>query len=429
MRLSVVEGGFAQVFLNWTSGSVIVGYLFALGATPTHIGLVASVPFLAQIASPFAAVLAERFGRRRLLAATLSAIGKVVWVLAAGLPRLGLPDALEPTVLVALVLLGSVFQAATGTLWAAWMGDVVPDKLRGRYFGLRTGIVGVVGMVANLGAGAFLDRVGAPLSFQVVLLAAAVMGAIGIALYFFHYDPPAQVTRTRSREVFLSPLRDANFRRFLQFGIYWQFVVLVGAPFVIPYFLEQLRMSFTQVAIWTALAASTGLMTTILWGRVADRVGNKPVLAVGTFLAGLLLPSTWILAGLTGHQWLIYVSAVFDAMAWGAIGPAVFNLALVTAPRQGRVSFIAMYSLVTGVAGFLGGVASGPLLVWFQGLGGATDPGGWTGYHTLFAVSGIGRATAWIWLRRVKETRAWRTRDMLKAIRPAWSRSGLPWRD
>ena len=428
MRLSVVEGGFAQVFLNWTSGSVIVGYLIALGASPTHIGLVASVPFLAQVASPFAAVLAERFGHRRVIAATLSTIGKFVWVLAAFLPQLGLPEALEPTVLVALVLLGSVFQAATGTLWAAWMGDVVPDKLRGRYFGLRTGVVGVVGMVANLISGAFLDRVGAPLSFQVVIVAAAVFGAIGVVLYFFHYDPPVQVVRSRSRDVFLSPLRDANFRRFLQFGVYWQFVVLVGAPFVIPYFLEELRMTFTQVAIWTALAASTGLLTTILWGRVADRVGNKPVLAVGTFLAGLLLPSTWILAGLTGHLWIIYVSAIFDAIAWGAIGPAVFNLALVTAPRQGRVSFIAMYSLVTGVAGFLGGVVSGPLLVWFQGMGGA-EPSGWTGYHTLFAVSGLGRATAWIWLRRVKETTAWRTRDMLKAVRPAWSRNGLPWRD
>src|SRR5690606_39379826 len=197
-------------------------------------------------------------------------------------------------------------------------------------------------------------------------------------------------------------------------------------PFVIPYFLEVLGMSFTQIAIWMALAASTGLATTILWGRVADRVGNKAVLAVGTFLAGVALPGTWILAGATGHVWIIYVSAVFDAIAWGAIGPAIFNLALVTAPRQGRVSFIAIYSLVTGIAGFLGGVVSGPLLVWFQGMGGVSAPGGWGGYYLLFAVTAIGRATAWLWLRRVDEPRAWRTRDMLRAIRPVRSRNGLP---
>ena len=428
MRLSVVEGGFAQEFLNWTSGSVIVGYLLALGATPTHIGLVASVPFLAQVSSPFAAVLAERFGRRRLIAATLATLGKFVWVLAAFLPQLGLPDVLEPTVLVLLVLVGGVFQASTGTVWTAWMGDVVPDKLRGRYFGLRTGVVGVVGTAANLAAGAFLDRVGAPLNFQTVILAAAVLGVIGVGLYAFHHHPPVAVSHRRPRDMFSAPLRDQNFRRFLQFGVYWHFVVLIGAPFVIPYFLEVLGMTFTQIALWMALAASTGLATTILWGRVADRVGNKAVLAVGTFLAGVALPGTWILAGVTGQVWIIYISAVFDAIAWGAIGPANFNLALVTAPQQGRVSFIAVYSLVTGVAGFLGGVVSGPLLVWFQGFGGAAETGNWVGYYLLFALTGIGRATAWVWLRRVKETRAWRTRDMLKAIRPGWSRSGMPWR-
>ena len=34
MRLSLVEGGLVQVFLNWTSGSVIIGYLLSLGAAP-----------------------------------------------------------------------------------------------------------------------------------------------------------------------------------------------------------------------------------------------------------------------------------------------------------------------------------------------------------------------------------------------------------
>src|SRR5690606_6932049 len=64
MRLSIIEGGLVQVLLNWTSGSVLVGYLFSLGATSTHIALVGSVPFLAQVASPFGAWAAEVLGRR-----------------------------------------------------------------------------------------------------------------------------------------------------------------------------------------------------------------------------------------------------------------------------------------------------------------------------------------------------------------------------
>ncbi|HZJ10494.1 MAG TPA: MFS transporter [Trueperaceae bacterium] len=428
MRLSMVEGGLVQVLLNWTSGAVLVGYLLTLGATSTHIALVGSVPFLAQVASPFGAWAAEVLGRRRALAATLAAVGRASWVLAALLPELAVPDALRPTLLVMLVFIASAFQSATATVWTAWMGDVVPEARRGRYFGTRTGVLGVIGMVANLGAGAFLDRVAAPLSFQVVIGVAVVSSFVAILLLLLHFDPPTVPRRLQLREVFKEPIADKNFRRFLGFSIYWQFTVMLGAPFVMPYFLERLSMSFTQVALWTSIAATTALATTILWGRVADRVGNKGVLAIGTFLAGALLPSNWILAGLTGNLGFIWVSAAFDAIAWGAIGPAIFNLALVSAPRSGRVIFIAQYSLVSGVAGFVGGVLSGPLLLFLSGLDYRWLPAGWSGYHSLFAISGIGRMLAWAWLRRVKEANAWRTRDLLRSVRSAWRSLGLMWR-
>lgn len=402
-----------QVFLNWTTGSVLVGYLLHLGASPLHIALVGSVPLLSQLASPLGAWAAEVLGGRRLVATLLGVIGRLSWLLAVFLPQLGLPAAWQPSVIVVLVLFATAFQSATGTIWAAWMGDVVPDDRRGRYFGMRTGVLGVIGTAANLAAGAFLDRVQAPLSFQVVLGVAILSSLAAAVLYLFHYDPPTERRNVRFGQVMLTPLKHPNFRRFLTFAALWQFAVMLGAPFVVPYFLEELTMSFTQVAIWSSTAAVTALASTILWGRVADRVGNKPVLAIGTFLAGLLLPGNWILAGLTGRLEFIWLSAVCDAIAWGAIAPAVFNLALVTAPRSGRVSYIALYSLASGAAGFLGGALSGPLLTFFTGL---QWPGVWSGYHTLFVLTAVGRMLAWVWLRPVQEERSWRTRDVVAAL-------------
>jgi len=421
MRLSLVEGSLMQVFLNWTSGSVLVGYLLALGASPTHIALVGSVPFLAQVFSPLGALAAEVLGHRRLLAAALGATGRASWVLAAFLPQLNVPDVLRPTLLVGLVFFASAFQATVATVWTAWMGDVVPDERRGRYFGMRVGVLGAVGTFANLGAGVFLDHVAAPLSFQLVLGVAVAASFASVVLYFFHYDPPTERRRVTLGQIVSHPYASRNFRRFLVFAIYWQFVVMLGAPFVVPYFLEELKMTFGQVSYWSSIAAVVALGTTILWGRAADRVGNKPILALGTFLAGALLPLNWILAGLTGNLAFIWVSAVFDAIAWGAITPAVFNLALGAAPRSGRVSFIAMYSLVQGIAGFAGGALSGPLITYLHGITYPAWMAGWTGYHTLFALSAVGRMAAWLWLRPIEEERSWRTRDVLALARP-WHR-------
>ncbi len=428
MRMSVVEGSMTQVFLNWTSGAVLIGFMLHVGASPGEIALVGSVPLLAQVASPTAAYLAASLGHRKTLTVVAALLSRLTWLLAAALPIMPVPDALRPTLLIAVVLFSSFFLAANGTLWAAWMGDVIPQRERGGYFGLRTGVVGVVAMVANLAAGAFLDRVGAPLNFQSVLVASVVIALVGVAIYLRQLDPPTERVRMRWRDVMTVPLRDPGFRSFLRFALYWQFVVLLAAPFVYPYFLDQLAMTFTQVAIWASIAATTGLATTILWGRAADRGGNKSVLAVGTFLAGALLPASWILAGLTGNLGWIWASAVFDAVAWGAIGPAIFNLALVSAPQANRVAFIAMYSLGTGVAGFLGGVLSGPLLVFLARYETPAFGSTFTAYHWLFVISGVLRMLAWLLLRPVPEAESWRTRDLLRSMRTGWKGMGFPWR-
>lgn len=414
MRLSLIEGGFATVFINWTSGSVLTGYALHLGATPTALGLIASVPLLGQAVSPLAAWLVGRRGRRKGVAVATALTGRGLWVLAAALPALPVPAEARTALLVALVALSSVFIAANGALWTAWMGDVVPWKERGRYFGLRTGVLGIVGTGANLLAGAWLDRVASPLSFQVVLLTATVSGLLAALILTRHDEPPLTSARLHMRHAFSLPLSDPTFRRLLVFAVYWTFAVLLASPFVLPYFLNHLHMSFVQVAIWSAVSAASALVLAPAWGRLSDRVGNRPVLAVATFMAGTLLPLSWMLAA-PGRLWPIWISGFMDALVWSAINPGIFNLSLATTPRENRAAFIAVFSALTGVAGFAGGLVSGPLLELYRALSPATGvtSGGWTAYHSLFATSALLRTLAWTLLRRVPEPGAWRTRDLL----------------
>jgi MFS family permease len=421
MRYSTLEGSFVQAFLNWTTGSALIGYMLYLGATPTEISLIGSVPLLAQVTNPLAAWLAAKMGRRKILAIIFAALGRGLWVLAALLPQFALERA-SPMFMVGLVLVSSIFQSAAGTLWAAWMGDVVPHQVRGRYFGIRTGVVGVVGMVANLAVGWFLDAVKAPISFQIVMMASVLCGAVGVFFYTLHYEPPVTGKQLGFRDTFGEPLRHANFRRFLMFAAYWQFAVMLAGPFVMAYFLNEQKLGFRNIAIWSVIVGLAALFTTTQWGRLADRVGNKAVIAIGSVLAGVAMPGCWILLGLTGNIWFFWLSAVADAMAWGAVGPALFNLALSSSPQTGRAAFIASFSLATGLAGFVGGLFSAPLLEFFQLLKFSIGNIHWTHYHWLFTLSGIARASAWILLRAVEEDNAWRTRDVLQGVKIDWRR-------
>jgi MFS family permease len=428
MRYSTLEGSFVQAFLNWTTGSALIGYMLFLGASPTELSLIGSVPLLAQVTNPLAAWFAAKMGRRKYLATIFAALGRGLWILAAFLPQLGLTGKSAPMSMVGLVLVSSIFQSAAGTLWAAWIGDVVPHHVRGRYFGIRTGVVGVVGMVANLAVGWFLDAVKAPLSFQIVMMAAVVCSAVGVFLYTLHYEPPVTGKQLGFRDTFGEPLRHANFRKFLLFAAYWQFAVMLAGPFVMAYFLNEQKLGFRNIAIWSVIIGITALFTTTLWGRIADRAGNKAVIAIGSVIAGVAMPGTWILLGLTGNIWFFWLSAIADAFAWGAIGPAIFNLALSSSPQTGRAAFIASFSLATGLAGFIGGLLSAPLLEFFQMLKFSIGNVHWTAYHWLFVLSGTARASAWILLKPVQEENAWRTRDVLQGVKIDWRKLRFPWK-
>ena len=399
MRWAVVEGSLAQAFLNTTTGGVLVGFMLHLGATPTELALVAAVPHLSQLASPVAAFLAAALGRRKWLTLAMGLGSRLTWLAAAAVPLVAMPDGARPWAIVAVALVASLFLAAQNTLWTAWMGDVVPERERGRTFGVRSGVMGMVGTAANLAVGVFLDAVAAPVSFQVALVAAVAIGLLGVAVYALQVDPATPTERVKWRELWTVPWRDSTFRRYLRFTLYWNFVVMLSGPFVMPFFLDALGMTFTQVAFASALTALTALVTTPLWGRVADRIGHRPVLALGTVLVGLLLPSGWILAGLTGQLGWIWASAVADAIAWGPVRLAAFNLALASAPRSNRVVFVAMYALGTGIAGFLGGAAAGPLLLGLTHLEGTVLLAPWSGYTALFAIAAVLRLQAWWFLR------------------------------
>ena len=210
MRLSTLEGGFATVFINWTQGSVLTGYALHLGATPFELGLISSVPLLGQVLSPVVAWLGGRAGRRKPIVVACAIIGRLIWLLAPFLVLL--PTAQRTPLLITVIALSSVFQAGGGSLWIAWMGDLVPPRERGRYFGFRAGIHGMVGMAANLTAGTALDALGSPIDFQIVLVTAVASALIAAWILTKQIEPPVIAQRLHFLETFTLPLKNRNFR-------------------------------------------------------------------------------------------------------------------------------------------------------------------------------------------------------------------------
>ena len=344
----------AILFINWSTGVVMTGYALWLGAPPVALAILGALPMVGQLAAPLALFFR---GSRKDLSANLSAFGRGLFVLVLFVPLMPEPWRIPGLLLIAA--LTQLILAPVSVLWTSWMADLVPEQKRGRYFGLRNGVLGLVGTLGNLVAGGLIDALGKPWGFLLALGLAVVAGVGATFILRQQYEPPLVSTSPRLSE-FIEPLSDRRFRGFLGFVALFLGAVSVGGPFVFPLFLEYARMNFTQVGLWTVIAAGCGLVLSPLWGRLADRIGHWQVLLFSSSVAALVLPPLW-LAGGPGQLQTIWISAVCDALAWGGIGTALTNVALQSASPEKRNLYLAWYWMAFALGGILGSLLGGVL--------------------------------------------------------------------
>jgi MFS family permease len=370
LRLSIWEGTLAILFINWSTGVILTGYALALGASPEALALLGTLPFLAQLTAPLALALR---GSRKALVVRLNLLARLLFlpaVLAAFLP-----EGLRVPGLLLFAGLSQLLAAPVGVLWLSWMADLVAEERRGRYFGFRNALLGLVGTLGNLLGGVVADGLPPPLGYQAVLLLGVAAGLLSVVLLRLQAEPK-EPPPPPIGEVLAVAWRDRPYRRYLGLVLLWYGAVMVGGPFVIPYFVRVGGFSMTEVGLWTVVSALAGLVFGPLWGRVADREGHGVVL----FRAGLvaaLMPGLW-LVGSAAFPWPIWLSAVADALAWSGLGTALVNAALAQAPKEARNGYLALFWLALGLGGIGGSLVAGAV----AGLGLGPSP-----YHLPILLS------------------------------------------
>ncbi|RDI95285.1 MFS transporter [Meiothermus sp. QL-1] len=351
-RLAIWEGMLAILFINWSTGMVMTGYALWLGAPPVALALLGALPMMGQMAAPLALFFR---GSRKELSANLSVFGRGLLLLALFVPLM--PEPWRVPTLLLVAALSQLILAPVSVLWTSWMADLVPEAVRGRYFGLRNGVLGLVGTLGNLAAGSLIDALGKPWGFLLVILVAVLAGIAATFVLRMQHEPPAQ-NHPPSLGAFVKPLADRRFRGYLGFVGLFLGAVSVGGPFVFPLFLEHARMSFTQLGLWTLIAAGCSLVLSPLWGRLADRIGHWQVLFLCSGIAAAVLPPLWLLGG-PGRLETIWLAAVGDAFAWGGINTALTNVALQSAPPEKRNLYLAWYWMAYALGSILGSLLGG----------------------------------------------------------------------
>jgi hypothetical protein len=389
-------GGFA-------AGAVLTGWALHLGCGPLWLGLLGALPFFAHLAQLPAALVTSACGRRRVAIVAVSASRQVFWPLVL-LPWLPLSPGAARGLLLAVAAASSLLSVVGNNAWTAWMGDLVPARVRGRYFGARTALCTLAGTGAALAAGLALDGAG-DAAMGRVLSSLALLACLAGALTTWLMVLQARRTEAPPEPrlalgAALRPLADPRARRVLLYLVAWNGAVGLSGSFFQVHLIQNLKLGYARVALHATAAALARVLAAPLFGRVLDRAGARAVLAACSF--GLAAaPLLWIVPT-PELPWPIAVDALLSGALLGGHGLASFALPLETAPRDGRPFYLAAFATAGGLAYALASSAGGALLLALpRHLELFGRPGG--NLHLLFALSAAGRLGAAVLALRMVE--------------------------
>jgi MFS family permease len=369
----VKDAAWASMVGALYGGVILTGFALELGATPWHIGLLAAIPFLAQVAQLPAIALVEHLRQRKKIAVTSVSISRVMISLLAVVALIPEPRVALYTLLVAQVFI-TVFGSIAGCSVNAWMHQLLGGKGLGELFSRRLFWSTVLASLGALAAGYAVQHWPGADKLHAYALSFGAAGVVGfISVYYIARVPEPVMQRTGPPTplfaMLRAPFQDGEFRRVIVFMSSWNFASNLAAPFITVYLLKQLGYGIgTVTTLWIASQVANAL-TMYLWGRLSDRLSNKAILAVAlpAYLGCVVgLPFTAIPEVHALTLPLLYLIHVIMGTASGGIALATGNLGLKLAPQGRGTSYLAAVGLAGAAAGGLAALTGGALADWFE---------------------------------------------------------------
>ena len=466
---------FGIFWMSCITGSQMTSFYRLLGFGYLAIGIFTAIPYLATLGQVYAAEYVERTGMRKYHFIHFAILHRLLWLAIAAVPLvLGRG---RGAIVAFLVIYGisSVLAHMSTLSWYTWMGDLIPRRIRGRYFANRMLLtipiqivtVTIVGLMLDMLMGqtpgpvlGLLDKLGLQelphrlaelgrtpmrqLYFICAVFAlGAVSGTMDICLFFRLREiiprrPAAPAPGPRHDDappspgsVLLAPvhmvaqsLKDKGFRHYALYAATIAFSQTVCDQFFWLNSREKVGFgNFGSNVLFMVIGTLASMGLARLWGKLIDGWGRRPVLILGT-LGTVISPIGWFFmrpgeAFLWERFALGAGSCVIGGGMWAAVGLAQTSILLGFGESKGRGKYMAAAAVVMAIGGAAGGLAGSGIASLFARLPNArmlVGPFEWNNYHMTFLASSLVRASSLLWLIGMPEPGARQVGDMVRDL-------------
>jgi len=379
--LGVLNGVLFNFGISFThSHTVLPVFVSLFTSSKVIIGSVATLwPFGWSIPQIFVASLTEHWKRRKPIYIMAAVLRSSAWFFLFLLVYFYAGGKTSFLLISFFILYGTSCLAGGlgGLPFMDIVGKVITTTKRGKFFSLRLFFGGILSVGGGLIVKYILsnpEHFPFPHNYALLFFLTFFWTSLGMFL-FICIKEPTQAAAVERRSNFFLYLRkllgilreNQNYKRF-----FWAVIFLncgiITLPFYVIYGREALRFPSAIVGIFISAQMIGAVISTLFWGFLSDRYGNKLVVRLAGLL-GALVPLLIILAGglhrianpgsLSGEIFpqlplaLYIIAFIFIGMNLNGLFIGQTNLLLEIAPTKERATYIGITNAAIGLVNLL----------------------------------------------------------------------------
>ena len=415
---SIKEGIFASAksaFADYYISPLAI----AINASNPLVAMLSSISgLLGPLTQMFSSRLLEKHSRKKIISRWVfwEAISLIPFIFIAFLFYKGIISSSLPII---LLLVFSVYTICLN-IWSpalfSWLGDIVEERERGRWFSKRSVILGFVSIILALSASfilnLFKEKNLVMFGFMALFFLAFISRMISWKIFKKKYEPKLKLHKKDYFPFldFVIKSPKTNFGRFSIFRALFAFACSISAPLLAVYLLRNLNFDYTTYMIVTIAGSVFSLIVLGFWGKLSDTYGNYRVLVISCILIPVI-PILWILS--PSPIYLITVPSIIGGMAWAGFNLSTGNFVYDNVTKEKRGFAISYHNMLNGIGVFLG-AGFGALLIKILPLG-SIEP-----IFIIFIISSLLRTIIALWwlpkIKEIRETEEFVGRKVLKNI-------------
>jgi MFS family permease len=343
------------------AAALFSGYALSVGITEAQIAFLVGLSALVGLWELFAFPVSHFLARHRRLMVGMGAI-EITAASAVILVGLIAPH-LRFAVMAVLLLIAYAIGHTNSPPFNSWLSNVLPEEVRGRYIGGRMFIISITAMVYIAVASAWLDwqhkTYGA---FAAMFVIGWIAGILG---YLLLLNTPYPNTEEEPRESIWHslalPLRNRPFVLLMAYFGCWTAASSMAGAFYGVYMINQLKLSYGTIAIFTNLTLAMMMVGYLAAGNITQRYGSKPLTQL-LIIPVAAVPLMWAFATPDTYRWVVPIACVINGFAISGLGVSASNLLYKLLPRgEGNSVYFAMWAAALAVGAALGPFAGGLL--------------------------------------------------------------------